>query len=650
MKYRAEIDGLRALAVIPVIFYHAGFKPFSGGYVGVDIFFVISGYLITSIILAELHKNNFSLVKFYERRARRILPALFIVIFLCLPAAWLLLLPADMKYFSESLVTVPLFVSNIFFYKTSGYFGSASELKPLIHTWSLAIEEQFYVFFPILLILTWRLAKNWITRILVGIFIVSLVGSIVLTPAHQYFSFYLLPTRSWELLLGGFIAIRYFDSDLEIKSLMLRQCGSITGLILILFGIFYYDEKLLYPGMYALAPTFGTFLIIIFATSGTLVGNLLKAKFLVGIGLISYSAYLWHQPIFAFAREYNYDSLGIQYGAVLIIIIFIFAYLSWKYVERPFRDSQFISRNQVFLYSLICSLLLIIFGLAAHGSNGFSSRFTSEQLDFIDHFENGIPEQKYFNRVKVPESYRFQCDFYDLESNRIGNTTRLPVHSIDQECYKKNTTAKQVVLIWGDSHAQQLYPGLKKNLNSDWQILQVTSSGCRAKLNAPKNLFDYCDYSNWFAFQTILKANPGIVVIGQDNHHNEVELKAIADSLEKVGVKKTIFTGPTPHWNVDLPTIVARKFGSNVPERTFTGLNKDVLELDKKLSTNFLNVVNANYVSIIKYFCNLEGCIIYFGEDVKEGITSWDYGHLTKASSEEFSKNVLVPEILRAFK
>src|SRR6185312_1937544 len=206
MDYRQEIDGLRALAVLPVILFHAGFQSFSGGFVGVDVFFVISGYLITTIILAELEQGRFSIINFYERRARRILPALFLVMFVCLPFAWLWLLPEDMKSFSQSLVAVSVFASNVLFWKKSGYFDTAAELKPLLHTWSLAVEEQYYVFFPIFLVLSWRLGKSKICGLLVMVFVMSLAVAQWASLAEPAAGFYLLPTRGWELLVGVFSA------------------------------------------------------------------------------------------------------------------------------------------------------------------------------------------------------------------------------------------------------------------------------------------------------------------------------------------------------------------------------------------------------------------------------------------------------------
>ncbi|MDA9194804.1 acyltransferase [Burkholderiales bacterium] len=207
MKYRKEIDGLRALAVLPVILFHAGFTTFSGGFVGVDIFFVISGYLITTIIVDEMDKDSFSLLNFYERRARRILPALFFVMLCTLPFAWFSMFPQDLKSFSQSLVAVPLFASNVHFWLTSGYFDTASELKPLLHTWSLAVEEQYYVLFPLFLMLAWELGKKWIISLLIIVAIVSVSAAQYGSTNHPSFSFYVLPTRAFEILIGALISL-----------------------------------------------------------------------------------------------------------------------------------------------------------------------------------------------------------------------------------------------------------------------------------------------------------------------------------------------------------------------------------------------------------------------------------------------------------
>jgi peptidoglycan/LPS O-acetylase OafA/YrhL len=338
MLYRREIDGLRALAVIPVVFFHAGFNTFSGGYVGVDIFFVISGYLITSIIYSEKLEGTFSLVNFYERRARRILPVLFFVLVVCLPFAWLWLLPQDLKKFSGSLAAVVLFISNHFFSNQSGYFDVAAELKPLLHTWSLSVEEQYYLFFPAFILLAWRLGTRWIFGLVFVLTLLSFGVAQLMSISKPSSAFFLLPTRAWELLIGSMTAFYLLTGKKFEGSIPKFQLGSMLGLCLIIFAIFYFDHKTPFPSFYTLAPTVGTALIILFATPQTWVGKLLGTPFLVSIGLISYSAYLWHQPILAFSRYESIHEFS-QFNLILLVLLpFLLAYFSWKFIEIPFRN------------------------------------------------------------------------------------------------------------------------------------------------------------------------------------------------------------------------------------------------------------------------------------------------------------------------
>lgn len=369
-----EIDGLRALAVLPVILFHAGFSWVGGGFVGVDIFFVISGYLITSLIVAEIDKGQFSLLNFYERRARRILPALFLVMLVCLPFAWVYLLPHELVDFGESLIAVSLFVSNILFWKDSDYFAADSELLPLLHTWSLAVEEQYYVFFPLLLMLVWRLGKSgFVPLLLLGIAGLSLAFSEWLWRVDSAANFYLLPTRAWELMLGALAGLYVRSSGIASQSL--REAGSLLGLLMILLSIFFLDKNMPFPGLYALLPTLGTVLIIVCADQQTMVGRLLSWRFFVAVGLVSYSAYLWHQPIFAFARLHSMQDLAPTVMAGLSLLALGFAWLSWRWVEQPFRDRRRFTRGKIFAFAIIGSLFFIGIGALLIMQEGFSQRF-----------------------------------------------------------------------------------------------------------------------------------------------------------------------------------------------------------------------------------------------------------------------------------
>lgn len=398
MDYRREIDGLRALAVLPVIFFHSDFNAFSGGFVGVDVFFVISGYLITSIILTEKEAGTFSLLGFYERRARRILPALFLVMLVCIPFAWLWLLPHDMKAFSESLVAVTAFVSNHFFWSESGYFDASSELNPLLHTWSLAVEEQYYVLFPVFLMLTWKLGKKRIVVLLIPV----TIGSLAVAQWGVFYepkaTFYLLATRGWEILVGVLVSFYLFSKKKDkIGVGTTDQLASLLGVSLILFGVFTFSQSTRFPGFNALVPTLGTALVILFANPQTFVGKFLGNKWLVSVGLISYSAYLWHQPLLALRRYRYMSEPSTLVSLISIVLIFILAFISWRFVETPFRQKQRFSRMQIFGFWLVFSVGFVIVGLGGHFTKGYEKRFEISRGDYFwsDHVKCSYPTKGY---------------------------------------------------------------------------------------------------------------------------------------------------------------------------------------------------------------------------------------------------------------
>jgi peptidoglycan/LPS O-acetylase OafA/YrhL len=377
--HRAEIDGLRALAVLPVILYHGAFPGFSGGYVGVDVFFVISGFLITSIILEEHQAGRFSILQFYERRARRILPALFLVMLVCVPVAWLWMLPVELASFGQSLVSVSLFVSNILFWRTSGYFDLAADEKPLLHTWSLGVEEQFYVVFPLLIAVCWRLGIRRLGMLLLLAGGASFLASDWMLDKHSVGSFFLAPTRAWELFAGSLLAVATFARVWpERLSRGARECLGAAGLCCIFAPVFIYGISTPFPGRYALPPVMGTLLVIAFVTPETLVGRLLTLRPMLWIGSISYGAYLWHQPLFAFARLISANRPSQWLFAALAFSSLGIAYVSWKFIEQPFRDRRNWSRRAIFLWSVIPSLLFISIGTAFVATDGMPKRWSHE--------------------------------------------------------------------------------------------------------------------------------------------------------------------------------------------------------------------------------------------------------------------------------
>ncbi|MDB5980590.1 MAG: acyltransferase [Pseudomonas sp.] len=435
LNYRPEIDGLRTLAVVPVILFHAGFQFFSGGFVGVDVFFVISGYLITSIILAEMLAGKFSVTNFYERRARRILPSLFVVMLICLPMAWVWLDSLDFKFFSKSLIAVPTFSSNILFWRESGYFDAAAELKPLLHTWTLAVEEQYYVFFPLLLMLTWRLGRKWITAILIIGALLSLAISERGAANESSATFYLLHARAWELLVGSFIAF-YFSwrPRSETGPQALHQTATLLGVLLIGYAIFAFDNSTAFPGVHALIPTLGAALIILFANARTWVGKVLSTRVFVLIGMISYSAYLWHQPIFAFARSASLVEPKWTEMLALAVLSLVLAYLSWRFIEQGFRNKSAITRRQIFTSGAFVSLLFIGVGLTGYVNNGFASRFNVDPA-VLESFANTYP------RAACDQNHDGQDGAIDFCLFGVADKTKPPE-----------------IAVFGDSHAEALLP------------------------------------------------------------------------------------------------------------------------------------------------------------------------------------------------
>lgn len=405
MKYRAEIDGLRALAVLPVILFHAGFELFSGGFVGVDVFFVISGYLITTILIQELDNKRFSIVSFYERRARRILPALFFIMLVCIPFAWLWMLPSQMKDFSESLLAVSLFSSNILFWLESGYFEAATEEKPLLHTWSLAVEEQYYLLFPVFLIFAWRFGKNKALWMIVFMAAISLLISEWWWRDKVNANFYLAPTRAWELLAGSIAAF-----IVQMQGVKKNNALALLGLVAIVFSIFFYDETTPFPRVYALIPVLGVVLLVLFAHKETIVAKVLSTKAFVGVGLISYSAYLWHQPIFAFARIKMFEHPSSLLMIILSALSVFLAYFSWRFIEQPFRLHQKIHKNVIFFSSILGIFLFITIGYLGYSSDGYKSYLLNDQkIELVDSIErSSLPNCQ--NRIEKCSEFNFSKD------------------------------------------------------------------------------------------------------------------------------------------------------------------------------------------------------------------------------------------------
>ena len=430
-KYRPDIDGLRAIAVLSVLFFHYRIGPFSGGYVGVDIFFVISGYLITTIILREIENRNFSITRFYERRFRRILPALIVTVISALIAGALLFDSNQFEALSKSISLTALFSSNILFYLQSGYFDTPSALKPLLHTWSLAVEEQYYIFFPLILVWIGNWRSKQFVRILIPLALISFIASIFGVYVNSPGTFYLIPTRAWEFLVGSILSIHTLP---KIKQLYTRNIITIAGLALIAFSIFTYDTETPFPGFAALAPTLGTAFIIYAGTTETpWINRILSLRPLVFIGLISYSLYLWHWPILVFTKYYTITGPNGLTTTLMLIATAIMAIITWRYVETPYRKKRLLAeRKQLIVTSLIASAGIALIGAIILFNHGFPNRYVNDPAHQIT---DGDPEWKHWEACENIEA-RFNRHQELCSIGKPGNA--------------------ESFIVWGDSHARAL--------------------------------------------------------------------------------------------------------------------------------------------------------------------------------------------------
>lgn len=466
MKYRPEIDGLRSVAVLPVILFHGGFSLFSGGFVGVDVFFVISGFLITGIILKGLSEGEFSITEFYARRARRILPALFFVMLVTFPFAWMWMLPQQFKDYAQSIAATTVFSSNFLFWIESGYFAPSAELKPLLHTWSLAVEEQFYVIFPLILMAIWGWSQRRITMLIVLLALVSLLAAEWGWRTVPSANFYLLPFRAWELLAGALVAIWMQNRSGPLANNPL----SLAGLLMILVSIFVFDGSTPFPSLYALLPVLGTAMILAFSGPTTWVGQVLMMRGCVGIGLISYSAYLWHQPLFSLARL-SYDIEPPHWVmAVLSLAALVLAGLTWRFVEQPFRKPLTTHGRTVLMagvMSIALGMIGAILSMTDWHRNSFMRSLPEVNLPLLARIE--AVREGHAATLDTPGSCIFWLD-------ELTEAYRLRF----DDCFVRYGDA---IAVFGDSHSRDVHNGVAGNWDHPF-VIAIPQKACRPHLPA----------------------------------------------------------------------------------------------------------------------------------------------------------------------
>lgn len=629
MEYRKEIDGLRAIAVLAVVLFHGDFSWFSGGYVGVDVFFVISGYLITSVILNDLSAETFSLVKFFERRVRRIFPALFAMASLSFLVGWLVLLPIDMQRFSKSLMWLSGFVSNLLFAREEDYFDIFSDLKPLLHTWSISVEEQFYIVFPILILAVWKFRKSWLPLVFAAIALASFSYAARDHNFYQSKNFYLLLPRIWELMVGALLA--KWDRTKLAAKLGSRNLEflSFLGIIFVLFPIFYFSEERPISTYGLLLPTLGAGLIILCSSAISRVGKVLSGRFLVSIGLCSYSIYLWHQPFFIFARHISPVELNLFLNLGLAIASVIFGFFSWRFIEQPFRNSNRFSRLQIFAF-------LIGGSASIFGAGYVGEKFATEI-------------------VKKEIGYNWK-KFVRQDECLLQNSDAL-LHASD--CIRTGEAGKLSLLIWGDSHGASLYPGfnlLSQKLN--FNLSQLTQSGCPpfAQLEVLKHRKN-CNVINERILEKISQIKFDIIVLHAAWVHEdypmskknfEKKLEAMVSQIKMAAPdSKLILISNVPRWHISAQHAWEKSEKTLTTDgrvyaraNTLPEIDQFLRSLSKKYSTDF--------ISPSEVLCEpgREKCTIAL--DVTGELIYSDYSHLTKRGSEYLAE-LIQDQIQAAF-
>jgi len=491
--YRPDIDGLRALAVLSVIFFHFDYSFVSGGFVGVDIFFVISGYLITRNIQSDINAGSFSISSFWIKRARRILPASLFMMLVVLIVFAFIYPTSFYKDIAASALAQSFFSSNILFWKQSGYFSTAAELKPLLHTWSLSIEEQFYLLLPWFLIISFKYTRKYTVLLLGAACLVSLFLSIYFAKSSPIPAFYLLPSRAWELGMGSMLALLTMHGQVVSKSI--RELAAIAGLVLLVGSILLFDSNTPFPSYHALAPVVGTTLLIWAHHSGpSTISKCLEFPLVVRIGLISYSLYLWHWPVIVFSKWYFVDESETLIRLTALFATLVLSLLSYKYVETPVRRRRLVfTDKRVAIGALLSSASIVIISVVV---------FTTGNSRIVDS-DGAI--NAYYTEARSAEANRGDC----IDRVRKQKST--------VSCkYNYSTTAEKTdIFIWGDSHASSIVPAFdlvaKQNL---WNLEFSATTGCQSVVGMHR--VDYsqqCEETNLAVAEHIQKSKFPIVIL-----------------------------------------------------------------------------------------------------------------------------------------
>jgi peptidoglycan/LPS O-acetylase OafA/YrhL len=616
-RYRADIDGLRAVAVLSVIAFHVGFWWSAGGYVGVDIFFVISGYLISAIIQKEVDNKTFSLASFYARRVCRIVPAFVAMALITSAFAYHYFFPSDLLNYARSLIAAALSAANIYFWSIAGYFDVTSTTQPLIHTWSLAVEEQFYIFLPLLLIFLSKRLPAYRRPAIWASLLGSLALSCYLVFTHPGATFYLIPTRAWELLTGTVLS---FPQFLRPIARGVRETLSALGAALIAFSVFGFSATTPFPGATALLPCVGAALIIVAGQSGrTVTGDMLSLRPIVFLGTISYSLYLWHWPIVVFQHQYAFlvpnqtfmhsSHQFLLRNVAIIIASLIMGVISWRFVERPFRRAYSIrSKSIILLYGAATAVLLIFISSSVLVEKGFASRFSPEAVHFASYLD------------------------YGQQHLRIGQcfvvAPTLAVNFDKKTCLAESPGKKSYLLI-GDSTAADLWYGLSQTMpHAD--ILQATGAGCKPLLTQESGAYSECAKVISYTLNNFLANHPvdAVIVSARWPQNDLTALAQTLGVLHKQG-QRVIVIGPRMAYASALPRLLALSVERKDPSLPDQELISRSAALDDEVQQVALHS-GATFVSMYGLFCDEKTCIKILPGNVP---VQFDDVHFTREGS-----------------
>jgi peptidoglycan/LPS O-acetylase OafA/YrhL len=598
-RYRPDIDGLRALAVMAVILFHAFPNVMPGGFVGVDIFFVISGYLITQIVLDDLENGKFRASHFYARRIRRIFPALILVLIVTFALGWRSLLPAEFISLGKNIAASALFSANLMLLSEVGYFDIAAHMKPLLHLWSLGIEEQFYLLWPWMLVL---ISRRWLAATMVLLIVGSFALNVGMIGAHPSEVFYLPFTRAWELLAGAIL------TQLPAVDRRQREIAAIGGLSAILASLFLFDAKTEFPGWAAAVPVIGTMLLIV--SEGSALNRIaLSNRTAVSVGLISYPLYLWHWPLLVFAALAKFKPLTHTERGLIIGATFILAWATYRILEKPIRFGAYKARKTTIMAAAMGCIAIC--GSVTVAADGFPTR--------------------------IPEIIRDAALIVTKRDGmRYGEC--LLVASADQTFPSKciDDGMKPLLFVWGDSTAAVLAGGLNQVKDATgYRLAQMTVNSCPPVLAPDSYLVPFCVEANQKILSQLAASKPEIVLLhaAWDSHYTAEVMRPTIEALKALHVPRIVIVGPSPQWAIPLPQAFINyftRYHQLMPERTTLFLNPQLADHTVRQAASDLGV---EYFSAKDAMCDESGCLTRTGPTSRDISTS-DFIHLTPTGSK----------------